>query len=132
MFARSTEVTPGDRVRRQPPLPEHRLLALQRSAGNAAVARMLQRKIGFELEAGAWRAAALDGEPTPEHRDRKAVPKAGAKTTPPAARDQFYNEGGIRGTADELPGGIRDVEFVIAEREESDASGIAAGFDAVE
>ena len=133
MFARTTEVTPGDRARRRPPpLPEHRLLALQRGAGNAAVARMLQRKIGFELEAGAWRSAALAGAPTEEHRHKKAIPKQGSLTKPPDARDKFYEVGGIRGTADELPGGVRDVEFVITEREESDASGIAAGFDTVE
>jgi hypothetical protein len=133
MFARSTEATPGDRARRRPPpLPEHRLLALQRGAGNAAVTRMLQRKIGFELEAGDWRSAALAGEPTEEHRQKKAIPKQGAQTKPPDARDKFYEVDRIRGTADELPTGKRDVEFVILEREESDATGIDAAFDTVE
>jgi hypothetical protein len=133
MFVRSTEVTSGARpTRLRPPPPGHPLLALQRGAGNAAVTRMLQRKIGFELEAGEWSSAALAGEPTPEHRRKKAIPKQGSQTKPPDARDKFYEVDGVRGTADELPGGFRDVEFVIAEREESDAGGIAAGFDTVE
>ena len=54
---------PAKRPQAEPDPPAPRaveaVLRLQRSAGNAAVGRMLQRKIGFELEAGHWRTAFL-------------------------------------------------------------------------
>ena len=134
MFAPPTRVEEEDRrVKRPAPpaLPQHQLLALQRSAGNAAVTRMLQRKIGFELESGFWSSAVLDGTPTEEHRKTGAVEKT-LPTKPPAAREAFYASDRIRGTADELPGGTRDVEFVIEERPESQSDDIGNAFDKVD
>ena len=132
MFAPPTRVEASRRVRRPEPqrLPRHDLLALQRSAGNAAVTRMLQRKIGFELESGLWTSAALVGDPTEEHRKDGAIPKT-LPTKPPTAREAFYENERIKGTADELPGGKRDVEFVIEERPESQSDDIGTAFDKV-
>jgi hypothetical protein len=127
-----------DSPRGAPPeqVPEHTLLALQRSAGNAAVARLLagrrtlQRKIGFELEAGEWRSALLDRPLAMMEQQSGEVSKQ-ARTTPPEARKAFYEKGNIKGTADELPGTDRDVEFVIKEQDESQADAIGADFDLV-
>ena len=132
MFAPPTRVEGGRRITRREAetLPEHRLLALQRGAGNAAVTRMLQRKIGFELESGLWSSAALDGTPTEEHRKNGAIPKS-LPTKPPDAREAFYENERIRGTADELPGGRRDVEFVIEDRPEGQSDDIGNAFDKV-
>jgi hypothetical protein len=120
----------------EPPVPA--LLGLQRTAGNAAVARMLtgarrrslQRKIGFELEAGDWSSALLDRPLEEAEQQSGAVPLT-AKTKPPDARKAFYEKGNIKGTADELPGDKRDVEFVIKERDEGEGDAIAQDFDNV-
>jgi hypothetical protein len=120
-----------------PEPPVHAVLALQRSAGNSAVARLLggrrtlQRKIGFELEAGEWQSALLDRPLAMMEQQSGEVSKQ-ARTTPPAARKAFYEQGNIRGTADELPGTDRDVEFVIKEQDESQAGAIGADFDRVD
>jgi hypothetical protein len=128
---RTADGQPVPRQRAERPR-EHALLALQQRAGNAAVTRMIQRKIGFELESGHWRSAALKGAPTEQQRTAGTIPKGVVtKRKSPKAREKFYEADGIRGTADELPGDVRDVEFVIAEREETDAKGIAAAFDKV-
>jgi hypothetical protein len=125
--------------RSAPPVREHALLGLQRAAGNAAVARMLtgasrrtvQRKIGFELEAGEWESALL-ARPLAEMEHQSGEVSKAAKTTPPDARKAFYESGNVRGTADELPGTRRDVEFVIKERDEGEVDAIAGDFDRVE
>jgi hypothetical protein len=109
----------------------HDLLRLQRSAGNAAVTRMLQRKIGFELESGFWRSAWLD-EPVPKDAPETGYVPLGVKTKPPPARKAFYEKGIVRGTADELPKGVRDVEFVIKEQDEAALEQIGAAFDDVD
>lgn len=108
----------------------HELLRLQRTAGNAAVTRMLQRKIGFELEAGEWKSAWLDQALTEEIESDGYVSDT-VKTKPPPARKAFYEKGIVRGTADELPGTRRDVEFVIKEQDESQLETIGTAFDDV-
>lgn len=47
---RTAEPVPGSRAAQ----PVVRMLAVQRAVGNAAAARLIQRKIGFEFEADAW------------------------------------------------------------------------------
>jgi hypothetical protein len=139
MVARDRYPEPAPRaLRRRPGEPPvaHELLRLQRAAGNAAVARLvarrtLQRKIGFELEAGKWKSAWLDRDPQGDEEATGAVPH-GVATQPPTARKAFFEEGVVRGTADELPGTDRDVEFVITEQDESQPGPIGDAFDKVE
>jgi hypothetical protein len=135
-----------DRQRRsserpQPCAPEPAAqLRLHPGASNAAIARLLagrrttdrqlQRMIGFELESGAWQSALLARPPSEEE---KASGDIGydAAWDPPDARKAFYDAGNIRGTADELPGRQRDVEFVIKAQDESAEGAIGADFDRV-
>jgi hypothetical protein len=126
-----------------PPAPEPAaLLRLQQGAGNAAVARLLaarpkspqslQRMIGFELESGAWRSALLARPFQGDEETTGDVDLAAENEwNPPDARKAFYEAGNIRGTADELPGRARDVEFVIKAQDESNEGAIAADFDRV-
>src|SRR6478672_6756087 len=104
---RITRARVPDRAPAPQPVPEHPLLRLQRTAGNAAVARMLtgarrrslQRKIGFELEAGDWWTALLD-RPLAQMEQDSGTVSLNAKTRPPDARKAFYEKGNIKGTAD--------------------------------
>jgi hypothetical protein len=100
---RATSARAAPRAPTQP-VPERVVLSLQRTAGNAAVARMLtgarrrslQRKIGFELEAGDWWSALLDRPPEQSEQETGAVPKT-AQTKPPDARKAFYGHPRVEG-----------------------------------
>jgi hypothetical protein len=131
------ELVKDEEQRRRPreqaaPAPDpraHALLALQRGAGNQAVARVLARKIGFEFEADGWSSWKRTQELSLEERlmppDQRRLPHT--KFEPLKKKDPIHDGTGFTLEADEakhkdqLGRNKSDIEFVTAPFDETPA-----------
>jgi hypothetical protein len=121
---------PEHRPRAEAPRPDPRaqaLLALQRGAGNQAVARVLARKIGFEFEADMWASWRRTQDFSLEERlmppDQRSLPIA--KYEPLKKKDPIHDGTGFTLEADEsknkdaLGRNKSNIEFVTAPFDET-------------
>lgn len=93
--------------------------------------RVIQCKVGFEMESGEWRVCKLSREPTIREAIDNAIPFAAT----PVEHDMekgtsFYDGKGFQATVDEL-GSVKDLEFVTKPFAEDDDSGLKTTMDEI-